>query len=138
MGKYNVKNTLPVLYPLLSPMAINHKKLLDGQSVLTEARAETKAPPQHPHPQYLLLDALWQQRKPREQLSQCVYSGSISGSVFMLSIIQLVAPSWAALPGGDSAHWSYAVGESRADTHEGKGVKQKKEQWREKKSRGRR
>lgn len=38
----------------------------------------------------------------------------------MLSIIQLVAPSWAALPGGESAHWSYAVGESRVDT-EGRG-----------------
>lgn len=73
-----------------------------------------------PQPQYFQLDALWQQRKPREQLSQCVYSGSISGSVFMLSIIQLVAPSWAALPGGESAHWSYAVGESRVDT-EGRG-----------------
>lgn len=45
----------------------------------------------HPQPQYFQLDALWQQRKPREQLSQCVYSGSISGSIFMLSIIQLVA-----------------------------------------------
>lgn len=31
----------------------------------------------------------------------------------MLSIIQLVAPSWAALPDGEPAHWSYAVGESR-------------------------
>lgn len=43
----------------------------------------------------------------------------------MLSIIQLVAPSWAALPGGESAHWSYAVGESRAET-EGEGGKQTK------------
>lgn len=28
----------------------------------------------------------------------------------MLSIIQLVAPSWAALPGGEPAHWSSAMG----------------------------
>lgn len=34
----------------------------------------------------------------------------------MLSIIQLVTPSWAALPDGEPAHWSYAVGESRAQT----------------------
>lgn len=38
----------------------------------------------------------------------------------MLSIIQLVAPSWAALPDGESAHWSYAVGESRAETERGR------------------
>lgn len=31
----------------------------------------------------------------------------------MLSIIQLVAPSWAALPGGESAHWSYAAAGER-------------------------
>lgn len=31
----------------------------------------------------------------------------------MLSIIQLVAPSWAAQPDGEPAHWSYAEGESR-------------------------
>lgn len=42
----------------------------------------------------------------------------------MLSIIQLVAPSWAALPGGESAHWSYAVGESQAET-EGGGEREK-------------
>lgn len=38
----------------------------------------------------------------------------------MLSIIQLVAPSWAALPDGESAHWSYAVGESGAETDTGR------------------
>lgn len=45
----------------------------------------------HPYPQYFRPDTPGQQRKPQEQLSQCVYSGSISGSIFMLSIIQLVA-----------------------------------------------
>lgn len=45
----------------------------------------------------------------------------------MLSIIQLVAPSWAALPDGEPAHWSYAVGESqeRKRGAEGRGVKQR-------------
>lgn len=68
----------------------------------------------HPQPQYFQLDALWQQRMPQQQLSQCVYSGSISGSIFMLSIIQLVTPPWAALLDREPAHWSYAMGESQA------------------------
>lgn len=54
----------------------------------------------------------WQQRMPRQQLSQCVYSGSISGSIFMLSIIQLVTPPWASPPDREPAHWSSAMGES--------------------------
>lgn len=37
----------------------------------------------------------------------------------MLSIIQPVAPSWASLPDGEPAHWSYTVGESQAEA-EGK------------------
>jgi len=49
-------------------------------------------------------------------ISQCVYSGSINGSIFMLSIIQLVTPPWAALPDREPAHWSYAMAESRAGT----------------------
>lgn len=40
----------------------------------------------------------------------------------MLSIIQLVAPSWAALPGRESAHWSCAMGERKSSSsREGEG-----------------
>lgn len=76
-------------------------------------------------------DALWQQRQPLQQLSQCVYSGSISGSVFMLSIIQLAAPSWAALADGEPAHWSYTVGgrvEEGLSGKKGVRVKSKKDE----------
>jgi len=69
-------------------------------------------------------DAPRQQRKPREQLSRRVYSGSISGSVFMLSIIQPVAPSRAALTG---ALRETSAGGGREESN--------KEQWQEKKSR---
>lgn len=77
----------------------------------------------HPQLQCFQFDALWQQRMPQQQLSQCVYSGSISGSIFMLSIIQPVTPPWAALPDREPAQWSYAVGESQANTERRGAVK---------------
>lgn len=60
------------------------------------------------------------------RLSQCVYSGYINGSVFILSIIQLPAPSWATLPDG-----SWPTGATHRQAEREGGGNAEKEEWRE-------
>lgn len=102
--KTTVPETLNGISLFLYPLLLNHTSNLKvrplyPQSFQWSGRVIILPQPQtkpQPYPlnaasSVFYNDALWQQRKPWEQLSQCVYSGSISGSIFMLSIIQLVA-----------------------------------------------